>query len=1265
MIERGLGGGLTGQGAFGAMASAYLQSNGIDPSVLSDPNPKNIATTALTAYLTSLGVPPQLSGPLAGAAVDTITSGELPKVDVKSLFNGDAIKGQLLDAAKGYLSGMGIDPAVADNMMNDIVLSKKALDDAKDSLGKTVGDALIRAKEAITDKIKGLFKVEEVPVIPKDVKIAGKDASSESPDLKGIGKSPESYQRVNEAVDIDRFLKDQVKGFLPPMNWWDKMPDWPAISYTAIIMDQTRAAKKKVLEDIDPPEETEFEIESHKFPYKNMAVSVLQKGKVDNGTTTVILGHELLQLAEDKDTVQDTDPIVGNVPLGIVTNTTQTNTKYFPIPPVIPFPEVYRDDLTDQKNPALDLFDTQKLVDEFLAIGQRIYDQQTENPTIFGFDNVNSKYEKDKNIVLANYKQYKVNIRKMEHINNIVEKNSNNYLIEKITTRHDIPNCSTAEEFTTRYLREKLLAWYNETADPETKTWKDYHWLPGEPGYIEMLLTVGDYEWYDNIIAGLEDSVARLEDLESTLDLLASMANALGTIDKYSTALEIAEKIVETPDWDWKNTVTFTNEVIDQTMLKELLGVSEIIGDVGGEITAIRSELDGLRQSNQALLEEVRIMSPTFMSYPIIWTKLQELCAQVNSDIDSYLNTLILNKRGDNETVGWHSSPSHLMLDISEQLAKICETVMADVQNIIDQQAALPQLGKHRLDSMLNKINEIRLHGPLCAIPWHYWMAIDNVNAAERLYNDIWSDVFDCWEREYIIRNWRILYEHHLAGVLPAILYGKPLFSAECPHHLPLLEAPVPVDYRDIDINYLSANCRKNFNFLTSWLTSALYAIGVKRVALGAVITDTSLNGNDENEPWLDMLNELNAKNLIIKEEIENAIKSYNGTSELLQKAEMDKIIAAKELSPTHYSNQTLMNMSSELHLLDTFPVTVLDVASNENRTGTAVDNSPAQEWKVVSIPEDLPAEEAEAVKTATIEGEAAQKKMEEKRMEIDRLTVLKKSGKATPEQLEELDNAEYELKLMQDPNSEESKAIEKMESALAPFTTVETVKVKTIPTVGGPAEEVVDTGVSADDDSSTESAYVGDVQEFMPWKYMQPNWDTQRELVEPPVVVPPETAPVIPEPPVVEMPDVAEHPDNPVEDIKIVPNVIESVIREFTNEKVEPLKMASDQLSKLGLDLSDPDLQNLAKMALTEYLVSQGIPRMLAKEMADKAVDTAAKEAGSRSAPDRIISGGLMPDSETDDPMVKTKAGMVDSLLAVVSEAVEREEGFNQEKHT
>ena len=1029
--------------------------------------------------------------------------------------------------------------------------------------GGEAGDspALANALNILQEKIEPL--IQEIPVM------TGDDAphAFKSDD---VGTSKVRYMQANEAVDINRMLKDEVRGFLPPMNWWDMLPDWPAISYAAIIADQTRAAKEAVLRDIDPPDEVELEIASHKFPYKEVGVASLQKGMVNSSDRSIVVGHELRVVdPKDKDTVNENlrDIEEEDVSVGVVTNTTQVNSDYHPLEPMpfIGFPNVYRDDLTDQKNPVLDLVDTQRLVDEFLDLGKRIYDSQTNNPTIFGFDHVVSRYEKDKNIVLANYKQYKVNVRKMEHLNNIVEKNSNNYLIKNITYRHDIPDCSMTEEFTTRYLREKLLAWYNQTADPQTLIWTHHHWLPGEPGQIEELLTVGNYQWYDNLAAGLEDSLARLEDLEATLDLLASMANVKRTIDKYKTAVELAERAIEQtrrlPQADG-STITsdpsmiFTDEVIDATMLRALLNVSEVVASANGEVTALRKDLEQLRLNNQAILQETRKMPAVVLSTPaVIYEKLFTLCDQVNMDIATYLNTLILDLRGDFETEGKHSSPSHLLLDISQQLTKICNTVVLDVENIIQQQMALPTMGKHRLDSMVNKINEIRMYGPVCSIPWHYWMAIDNVNAAERLYNDIWSDVFDCWEREYITRVWRIVKEHHDGGVIPSSLYGKPLFSAECPHHLPQLEAPVPVDYRDIDIKYLSANCRKNFNFLTSWLTSALYAIGVKRAALGAVINDTSLNGDDQNEKWLDMLNELNAKNLVIKNELDKVIGVYSGSGLLLQKADLDQIVAAKELSPTLYSNQTLLNMSSQLQLLNTDPVTELEVATNENRTGTEVSDSPALKWEKYIIPANLEPEKKKELQdkqdqVSKIDQEARAAQVDVKKAE----RAVKAAEKALAEAETKLARTAAQIKLAaakltlaaaqeKADQTEEKRSDAQAELAeiLLPFKETEILQVSDVSTVGGDAEVVVHLPPDdADQDTSSSGHWVGDVDEFKPWHYMQPVWETQGTVKDIPAVVPPTTTPVVPDPTVVENSQIEPKPEDPVKEIKLDNNPVE-----------------------------------------------------------------------------------------------------------------------------
>ena len=43
-------------------------------------------------------------------------------------------------------------------------------------------------------------------------------------------------------------------------------------------------------------------------------------------------------------------------------------------------------------------------------------------------------------------------------------------------------------------------------------------------------------------------------------------------------------------------------------------------------------------------------------------------------------------------------------------------------------------------------------------------MAIDSINAFEDSMLDAWTEVYDCWQREFLTRLWRIEVEHHGGG---------------------------------------------------------------------------------------------------------------------------------------------------------------------------------------------------------------------------------------------------------------------------------------------------------------------------------------------------------------------------------------------------------------------------------------------------------------------------------------------------------------------
>jgi hypothetical protein len=73
----------------------------------------------------------------------------------------------------------------------------------------------------------------------------------------------------------------------------------------------------------------------------------------------------------------------------------------------------------------------------------------------------------------------------------------------------------------------------------------------------------------------------------------------------------------------------------------------------------------------------------------------------------------------------------------------------------------LPKAGLNILDSMFNQMLEYGEKGPTIELPTWCQMAIDSINGFERSMLDAWSEVYDCWEREFITRLWDIEVDHH------------------------------------------------------------------------------------------------------------------------------------------------------------------------------------------------------------------------------------------------------------------------------------------------------------------------------------------------------------------------------------------------------------------------------------------------------------------------------------------------------------------------
>ena len=105
-------------------------------------------------------------------------------------------------------------------------------------------------------------------------------------------------------------------------------------------------------------------------------------------------------------------------------------------------------------------------------------------------------------------------------------------------------------------------------------------------------------------------------------------------------------------------------------------------------------------------------------------------------------------------------SQTKLKLHITAFKCVICQGVI----DVMINQALLPKTGRNILDSMFNQLWEYGEKGPTIELPSWCQMAIDSINAFEDSMLDAWTEVYDCWEREFITRLWRLEVEHHGGG---------------------------------------------------------------------------------------------------------------------------------------------------------------------------------------------------------------------------------------------------------------------------------------------------------------------------------------------------------------------------------------------------------------------------------------------------------------------------------------------------------------------
>lgn len=128
------------------------------------------------------------------------------------------------------------------------------------------------------------------------------------------------------------------------------------------------------------------------------------------------------------------------------------------------------------------------------------------------------------------------------------------------------------------------------------------------------------------------------------------------------------------------------------------------------------------------------------------------------------------------------------------------------------------------------------------------------IEAFEDSMMDAYNEVFDCWEREFLTRLWRISLDHHTNNwqrtqdesvctshdhIHPQGGYhGSPTGPAAddgynfdttpmnghltCPGHLSLLLKPIPLCYRVRPIAHVARNYSTDLKALCQWMTAAV-----------------------------------------------------------------------------------------------------------------------------------------------------------------------------------------------------------------------------------------------------------------------------------------------------------------------------------------------------------------------------------------------------------------------------------------------------------
>lgn len=677
-------------------------------------------------------------------------------------------------------------------------------------------------------------------------------------------------------------------------------------------------------------------------------------------------------------------------------NTTNGMTyKVFDIPKsVMPeydgCPTAYRDEVADQYTPQDDLITMEKLCRDFFKLEEKVYDPETTNPRFFASEQWVLNFEKDKNVVLALLDQYKANVLKMEHLYMKVDDQSMTCL-GQIQNQNQKSTFQTKSFWSARALKDWSDGWFiRGDSYTQTRLYDSDHWVPGLTGTMISWMKTGTYEEWAVQDVSTETMIRKADLLEEKIDRLENEGAVSKTVSQYVNLKETLEQSAKQAADG-----VFTSKVIDSQMGKKLgvvdtgienymtnLKVEKEVYDkekddivykgdmfetkegtkyaepkadevesvkIGPMLSPVKTLFKELRKNSIEQLKKRRQLNEADADqYPEIWKNIDKLAEPVYKNL-GIMNELVEDIWNDSESPGKHCSVTHEKLCPDQLKTKITAlkcVIQEGVVDVMTNQAMLPKNGgMNILDSMWNQLWEYGERGPTIDLPDWCKMAIEGIRGFERTMIDAWNEVFDCWEREFITRIWRLEVEHHSSNwersqtkpvesihnhvhpIVPLTMLTLATIGGDtsnldltplsgiltCPGHIEELMKPVCVQYRIVNIAHLSRHYIADIKSLCNWLVSAIEAVGIKLVTISAVMSDPTLSGNDGNKKVLKQISELREKNAKLREQVETAYCSYRNVGNMKNKKNYDDQIALQELQPNKYSNEDQLNMTSSL----------------------------------------------------------------------------------------------------------------------------------------------------------------------------------------------------------------------------------------------------------------------------------------------------------------------------------------------------------------